>query len=155
MISLLHMTMQLCCSGMPLRVSSLVAGCIHTFHVVFAGGMIASYHRVVRPDVFDSAVAASAPIYYIGGSLAGHTLNSTALRNGHEIVQTHVCRILGWRWLVPWAGWKCLRLLRTASDRPPWAALSGCSCSLTTIGLEQPWALCSSSMHLSCPCCCS
>lgn len=30
------------------------------------GGMIASYHRVVRPDVVDAAVAASAPIYYIG-----------------------------------------------------------------------------------------
>jgi hypothetical protein len=28
--------------------------------------MLASYHRVVRPDVFDAAVAASAPIYYIG-----------------------------------------------------------------------------------------
>jgi hypothetical protein len=27
--------------------------------------MIASYHRVVRPDVFDAAIAASAPIYYI------------------------------------------------------------------------------------------
>jgi hypothetical protein len=31
-----------------------------------AGGMIASYHRVVRPDVFNAAVAASAPIYYVG-----------------------------------------------------------------------------------------
>jgi len=73
--------MQLWCSGVPLTASWLVPGC-DTHCVVFAGGMIASYHRVVRPDVFDSAVAASAPIYYIGGSLTGHSLTRTALCNG-------------------------------------------------------------------------
>lgn len=45
-----------CCAA---HTHALLADCA-------AGGMIASYHRVVRPDVFDAAVAASAPIYYIG-----------------------------------------------------------------------------------------
>jgi hypothetical protein len=39
--------------------------------------MIASYHRVVLPEVFDAAVAASAPIYYIGA-------------RGYQIDLTHV-----------------------------------------------------------------
>jgi pimeloyl-ACP methyl ester carboxylesterase len=44
--------------GVPAAVPSVVIGGSY-------GGMLAAYHRVVRPDAFHAAIASSAPIHYL------------------------------------------------------------------------------------------